>query len=89
MVPLITCSSQILLSYENTVFLELKNNLEEKTNKVIKFWINNFSDQHEKKEDYLNFKQIADEIIIYTLNVSQNMSDDFIFEKFYIRVLKN
>ena len=71
------------------IFLELKNNLEEKTNKVIKFWINNFSDQHEKKEDYLNFKQIADEIIIYTLSVSQNMSDDFIFEKFYIRVLKN
>ena len=71
------------------IFLELKNNLEEKTNKVIKFWINNFSDKHEKREDYLNFKQIADEIIIYTLNVSQNMSDDFIFEKFYIRVLKN
>jgi hemerythrin-like domain-containing protein len=71
------------------IFLELKNNLEEKTNKVIKFWINNFSDQHKKKEDYLNFKQMADELIIYTINVSQNMSEDFIFEKFYIRVLKN
>lgn len=71
------------------IFLKLKNSLEEKTNKVIKFWINNFSEQHEKREDYLNFKQIADEIIIYTLSVSQNMSDDFIFEKFYIRVLKN
>ena len=71
------------------IFLELKNNLEEKTNKIIKFWINNFSDQHEKREDYLNFKQVADEIIIYTLNIFKNMTEDFIFESFYIRVLKN
>lgn len=71
------------------IFLELKNNLKDKTKKIIHFFIKNFSDQHEKYDDYQNYMQTADMILVSTLNMFMGTNDKFILEKWYVERLKN
>ena len=71
------------------IFLELKNNLKDKTKKIIHFFIKNFSDQHEKYDDYQNYMQTADMILLSTLNMFMGTNDKFILEKWYVERLKN
>ena len=71
------------------IFLELKNNLKEKTNKIVYFFIKNFSEQYEKYDDYQLYMQTADMILTSTLNMFMGTNDKFILEKWYIERLKN
>lgn len=71
------------------IFIELKNNLKDKTKKIIHFFIKNFSDQHEKYDDYQNYMQTADMILLSTLNMFMGTNDKFILEKWYVERLKN
>lgn len=71
------------------IFLELKNNLNEKTTKIINFWIKRFSNNHEKFDDYQSYRQVADMTLLSTLNMFMGTNKDFILEKWYIERLKN
>ena len=71
------------------IFLELKNNLEIKTNKIINFWVNRFSKNFEKYEDYQTYRQVADMVLVSTLNMFMGTNEKFIIEKWYIERLKN
>ena len=71
------------------IFLELKNNLKDKTKKIVHFFIKNFSDQHEKYDDYQNYMQTADMILLSTLNMFMGTNDKFVLEKWYVERLKN
>ena len=71
------------------IFIEIKNNLKEKTDKIINFWVKRFSDVHEKYDDKMTYWQIADMMILSTLETIQYKSDDFIFEQWYVMILKN
>lgn len=71
------------------LFLELKENLEAKTKKIVHFFIKNFSEQYEKYEDYKNYIQAADMVLVSTLNMFMGTNDKFILEKWYVERLKN
>src|SRR5574344_517348 len=71
------------------IFLELKNNLEKKTLKIVHFFIKNFSKQHKKYDDYKNYMQLADMILVSTLNMFMGTNNKFILEKWYTERLKN
>lgn len=71
------------------IFLELKENLEAKTKKIVHFFIKNFSEQYEKYEDYKNYIQAADMVLVSTLNMFMGTNDKFVLEKWYIERLKN
>lgn len=71
------------------IFIELKSNLENKTKKIVHFFIKNFSNEHEKYDDYKNYTQTADMILVSTLNMFMGTNDKFILEKWYVERLKN
>lgn len=70
-------------------FLKIKSNLKEKTDKIINFWIKNFSKQHEKIDDRQIYNQISDMMILSTLETIKYKKDDFIFEQWYVMIFKN
>lgn len=71
------------------IFLQLKNNLEKKTLKIVHFFIKNFSSQHKKFDDYKNYMQLADMALVSTLNMFMGTNEKFILEKWYVERLKN
>lgn len=71
------------------IFLELKDNLKEKTSKIINFWVKNFSDNYEKYDDFQTYRQIADLTLVDTLNIFMGTNENFNLEKWYIERLKN
>ena len=71
------------------IFLELKNNLKNKTKKIVHFFIKNFSEDAQKYDDYINYTQAADMVLVSTLNMFMSTNDRFILEKWYIERLKN
>ena len=71
------------------LFLELKDNLKDKTERIINFWVGRFSESFEKKEDYETYRQIADMTLTSTLNMFMGTNDKFNLEKWYVERLKN
>ena len=71
------------------IFLEIKNNLKEKTDKIINLWVKRFSNEYDKYDDRMTYRQIADMMILSALDTIQYKKDDFIFEQWYIMILKN
>lgn len=71
------------------IFLELKENLREKTSKIINLWVKRFSSEYNKSDDRQTYSQIADMMILSTLETSKFRKADFVFEQWYIMILKN
>lgn len=71
------------------LFLKIKNNVEDKTKKVIAYRVNRFSWKNSKKDDFENFYQIADEVLLNTILITPEKNNEFNLEKWYIERLKN
>lgn len=71
------------------IFIKLKNNLQKKTNKIINFWISKFSESYEIYDDFQTYKQIADMVLVNTLNIFMGTNSKFNLEKWYVERLKN